>query len=59
SATSPLISMLNPDEIPTDILNNPLLNINSEILKKSEFINHLDPTSTKQYLDLWSSIIGN
>lgn len=59
SATSPIISMLNPDEIPTDILNNSLLNINPEILKKSEFINHLEPTSEKQYLDLWSSVMGN
>jgi putative spermidine/putrescine transport system substrate-binding protein len=58
SATSPIISILNPDQIPPDILNNPLLNINPDILAKSEFINHLPPESEQQYLKLWQEVVS-
>ena len=56
SSTSPIISILNPDEIPADIMDNPLLNINPEILNKSEFIKPIAEEIKEKYLALWKEV---
>ncbi len=58
SATSPIISILEPEKIPPDIFNNALLNINPEILKRSEFIDNLPLEIEQEYLKLWQEITG-
>ena len=53
---SPILSALKPEEIPTDLQHNEL--INSAILHsdKSEFILPLTPEVEKQYRDLWLEV---
>ncbi|CCI31722.1 substrate-binding domain-containing protein [Microcystis sp. T1-4] len=52
SGLSPLIPTENPDQIPPDIKNNPLL-VNPEAIKKSDFLNPLSPATEQEYEQLW------
>lgn len=55
SGLSPLVFTQNPDQIPPDIKNNPLL-ANPEAIKKSEFLNPLLPTTEQVYKQFWQAM---
>ncbi|TRU33336.1 MAG: extracellular solute-binding protein [Microcystis aeruginosa Ma_MB_F_20061100_S20] len=55
SGLSPLILTENPDQIPPDIKNNPLL-VNPEAIKKSDFLNPLSPATEQEYEQLWQAM---
>ncbi|MFM8306413.1 MAG: substrate-binding domain-containing protein [Microcystis aeruginosa] len=55
SGLSPLILTQNPDQIPPDIKNNPLL-VNPEAIKKSDFLNPLSPATEQEYEQLWQAM---
>ena len=55
SGLSPLILTENPDQIPPDIRNNPLL-VNPEAVKKSDFLNPLSPATEQEYEQLWQAM---
>jgi putative spermidine/putrescine transport system substrate-binding protein len=55
SGLSPLILTQNPDQIPSDIKNNPLL-VNPEAVKKSDFLNPLSPATEQEYEQLWQAM---
>ena len=58
SGLSPLILTENPDQIPSDIKNNPLL-ANPEAIKKSDFLNPLSPATEQEYEQLWQAMRQN
>jgi putative spermidine/putrescine transport system substrate-binding protein len=55
SGLSPLILTQNPDQIPPDIKNNPLL-VNPEAIKNSDFLNPLSPATEQEYEQLWQAM---
>ncbi|MEC4894192.1 MAG: extracellular solute-binding protein [Oscillatoria sp. PMC 1051.18] len=55
-AASPYIISSQREDLPKDILENPLLLPAEEILTQSEFIYPLPEASQQQYLDLWKEI---
>ncbi|GCL52383.1 periplasmic polyamine-binding protein [Microcystis aeruginosa NIES-3804] len=55
SGLSPLILTENPDQIPPDIRNNPLL-VNPEAIKKSDFLNPLSSATEQEYEQLWQAM---
>jgi putative spermidine/putrescine transport system substrate-binding protein len=55
---SPIILTQNPDQIPPDIKNSPLLT-NPEAIKKSEFLNPVSLETEKEYEQLWQEMRGS
>jgi putative spermidine/putrescine transport system substrate-binding protein len=56
SGTAPLLTSLNPSEIPPEIQNNSLTLPPKSVLDKSEFIYPLAPNSQQQFDRLWREI---
>ncbi|HAG81693.1 MAG TPA: polyamine ABC transporter substrate-binding protein [Cyanobacteria bacterium UBA12227] len=55
-AASPLLTSINPTNLPNDIRENSLLLPNSSVLDKSEFLYPLPKETLKQYETLWAEI---
>ena len=55
-AGSPMLSNLNPQDLPKPLRNNPLLLPEPDILQNSEFIQPLPSEVAQQYQDLWLEI---
>ena len=54
--TSPILPGINPNELTSEIKNNPLLLPSQEILKKSEFLYPLAENTIEKYRQLWREI---
>ncbi len=54
--TSPILPGINPNELTSEIKNNPLLLPSQEIIKKSDFIYPLADSTIEQYRQLWREI---
>ncbi len=54
--TSPILPGINPNELTSEIKNNPLLLPTQEILEKSEFLYPLGDSTIEQYRQLWREI---
>ena len=50
---SPLLSTLDPAELPADLQDDPWLNLTESQSAKNEFLQPLNSTAQKQYRDLW------
>ncbi|MGD1698332.1 extracellular solute-binding protein [Dapis sp. BLCC M229] len=57
--TSPILPGINPNELTSEIKNNPLLLPPQEIIKKSDFIYPLADSTIEQYRQLWREIRMN
>ncbi len=56
NAASPIILGMDKDDLPKDLRKNPLLLVDAEILKNSDFLYPLSPKTRKQYESLWREI---
>ncbi|MGD1717739.1 extracellular solute-binding protein [Dapis sp. BLCC M172] len=54
--TSPILPRINPNELTSEIKNNPLLLPPQEIIEKSEFLYPLADNTIEQYRQLWREI---
>ncbi|ABG52007.1 periplasmic polyamine-binding protein of ABC transporter [Trichodesmium erythraeum IMS101] len=54
--SSPIMPKINPNELISDIKNNPLLLLPQEIIEKSEFLAPLANSTIEQYQKLWQEI---
>ncbi|MDJ0510769.1 MAG: extracellular solute-binding protein [Crocosphaera sp.] len=57
--TSPILPGINPNELTSEIKNNPLLLPPQEIIKKSDFLYPLTNSAIEQYRQLWREIRMN
>ena len=55
-AASPIINTMDKQELSPDIINNPLLFIDSAIFEKCEFLEPLSKISEEQYIKLWKKM---
>ena len=56
NAASPIITSINPADLPKDLREHPLLLPDSSVLDKSEFLKALPESAVKQYQSLWKEI---
>jgi putative spermidine/putrescine transport system substrate-binding protein len=56
NAASPIITSINPADLPKDLREHPLLLPDSSVLDKSEFLKPLPESAVKQYQSLWKEI---
>jgi putative spermidine/putrescine transport system substrate-binding protein len=52
-ASSPILTNLNPKDLPKALQKNPVLLPDPDLVQKSEFIQPLPPEVAQQYQDLW------
>ncbi len=57
--TSPILPKINPNELTSEITNNPLLLPPQEIIEKSEFLYPFADSTIEQYRQLWREIRMN
>jgi len=56
NAASPIITSINPADLPEDFRKHPLLLPDSSVLDRSEFLKPLPESAVKQYQSLWKEI---
>lgn len=57
-AASPVLVNMNSAELPTALRTNQVLLPEAEVIKKSEFLDPLPPSTAEQYRSLWQTIRG-
>ncbi|MDJ0601928.1 MAG: extracellular solute-binding protein [Crocosphaera sp.] len=55
-AASPMINQIDQKQLSSDVINNPLLFIDSAIFDKCEFLEPLSKQVEEQYLNLWKEV---